>query len=77
MWIQHQLVADPDSPVGTTALINQHTDGERVAFSPNSGKANVRRAIGEALVDAHDHIVSLEDGADADRDAATDTTDEE
>lgn len=63
MWIQHTAAADSDSPVGTVALIHEtHTDGDRVEFSPETGKAQVTKAVGEQLVDHYDAITAVSDG---------------
>lgn len=62
MYIKHTATADPDSPVATTALIHEEytrtDDGEleRVAFDPDTGRARVKRAIGEQLVEHYDAI---------------------
>lgn len=39
MHIKHTAVADPDTPVGTQALIHeQHTNGRRVQFDDDTGE---------------------------------------
>lgn len=76
MYIRHEGVADPDSSLGTAAIRNQHTDGEQVAFHPETGKANVKREIGEALADWHEQIVPVGDeNADAGADAEANEAD--
>lgn len=69
MQIKHQAAADPDSPVGTTALIHgeftQNADGEveRVKFN-DDGVARVKKEIGEALAEHYENIVILDEGGD-------------
>lgn len=62
MYVIHEAVADGDSPVGTTALIHeQHTDGERVEFNPETGKARVPADVGESLVENYEDIHPAEE----------------
>lgn len=40
MHTKHHATADPDSPVGTTAIRHEHhTNGYRIAFDPETGEA--------------------------------------
>lgn len=66
MWIQNTNPA-------TSAIYGEATGGERVAFSEN-GKAQVSKAVGEALIDSCDTIEAA--GSDDEEDSAT-TDDEE
>lgn len=69
MYIQHDGIADPDRNVGTTAMQNDQTLGERVEFNPETGKARVTKDVGESMAQAYEdiRIVDREDG-DADGD---------
>lgn len=68
MYVIHRDVADPDSPVATERLNHDKaTNGEDVRFNPDTGKAQVTRAIGEQLCDHYDAIVPAE-GGEADTD---------
>lgn len=72
MWIKHTAAVDDDSPVGTTALIHEeYTNGERVAFNPETGKAQVTKAVGEQLIDHYEDIVAVSDESDTDSDSDT------
>lgn len=64
MWIQHKGIADPESSLGTVAIRNRHTNGEQVAFNPDTGKANAKREIAEALVAWRDGIVPVDTDTD-------------
>lgn len=80
MQIKHEAAADPDSPVGTTALIHeeftQNDDGEveRVEFN-DDGVARVKKEIGEQLCENYEDIVPVSDGADEGDDSSDTETD--
>lgn len=71
MWIQHTAAADPESPVGTTAIVHEEytlhepEDEEpelrRVTFNEN-GKARVPKDVGESLIEHYEDIVPSGDG---------------
>lgn len=65
MWIIHQGIAESDGDVATASLRHDdYTDGDAVAFSLETGKAQVTRDVGEQLCNHYDTIVPADDAGD-------------
>lgn len=72
MYVIHEGIADSDA--GTTALTDaEYTLGEEVAFDPESGRARVRRDVGESLIEHYDDVVAADEADDDDPDEDSDS----